>query len=182
MGAARRIAELREVDVDTLLEYAEDTSELLDYTAAQQQELLGRVWSAITEVTAGRKRAWMRESRLRRSADRLQRQAAQAVAAGRGEYARQAMAWRTTILHHVAELCAEQQALRATEERLSATARRLQDEIDAVRIRRETINGEYTAARAVPGPGRLQAQLNVISRQSAVDTAMIKIKDRTRAQ
>lgn len=171
MGAAHRIAELREVDVDALLEDAQDTGELLDYTAAQQQEMLGRIWSAITDVTAGRKRTRMRESRLRRSADRLQRQAGQAVAAGRGEFARQALAWRTTILHHVAELSAEQQALRATEERLSATARRLQDEIDAVRIHRETINGEYTAARAVTGHGRLQAQLDAMSRQSAVKTA-----------
>ena len=83
MDAAHRIAEFREVDVDALLERAEDTSELLDYTVAEQQELLGTIWSAITDVAADRKRARMREGRLRRSADRLQRQAGQAAAAGR---------------------------------------------------------------------------------------------------
>ena len=115
VDAAHRITELREVDVDALLGRAENTSELLDYTGAQQHELLGRVWIAITDVAASSKRTRMRESRLRRSADRLQRQAGQAAAAGREEYARQAMAWRGTILRHVAELTAEQAALRASE-------------------------------------------------------------------
>ena len=64
------------------------------------------------------------------------------------------MAWRTTILHHVAELTAEQAALRTSEERLSAIARRLQASIDASRIHRETISAEYTAAQAA-GPGQL---------------------------
>jgi len=160
VGAAHRIAELREVDVDALLEYAEDTGELLDYTIAQQQDLLGRIWSAITDVAAGRKRALMRESRLRRSADRLQRQAGQAVAGGRDGYARQAMAWRATILQHVAELTAEQAALRASEERLCATASRLQEEIEAFRIHREAINAEYTVAQAATGPGQLRGGIS----------------------
>jgi phage shock protein A len=155
VGAAHRIAELREVEVDALLECAEDTRELLDYTVAQQQELLGRIWSAFTDVAAGSKRALMRESRLRRSAERLQRQAGQALSGGRDDYARQAMAWRATILHHVAELTAEQAALKASEERLSATASRLQEEIEASRIHRETINAEYTTTQAITRPAQV---------------------------
>ena len=202
MDAAHRVAEFREVDVDALLERAEDTSELLDYTVAEQQELLGTIWTAITDVAADRKRARMREGRLRRSADRLQRQAGQAAAAGRPEYARQAMAWRATILRHVIELTAEQASLRASEVRLSDIARRLQASIDAGRIHRETISAEYTAAQAAPGPGRLltgstsepgprgaglasgrvHAQLEEISRRSAVEKAMAQIKERQRTQ
>ena len=202
MDAAHRVAEFREVDVDALLERAEDTSELLDYTVAEQQELLGTIWTAITDVAAGRKRAWMRERRLRRSADRLQRQAGQTAAAGRAEYARQAMAWRETILRHAAELTAEQATLRASEVRLSDIASRLQASIDACRIHRETISAEYTAAQAARGPGqllngntseagpsgtglaggRIQVQLEAISRRSAVEQAMAQIKDRRRAQ
>ena len=158
MDAAHRVAEFREVDVDALLERAEDTSELLDYTVAEQQELLGTIWTAITDVAADRKRARMREGRLRRSADRLQRQAGQAAAAGRPEYARQAMAWRATILRHVVELTAEQASLRTSEVRLSDIARQLQASIDARRIHRETISAEYTAAQAAVGPAAAQRQ------------------------
>ncbi len=174
VNAAHRTTELREIDVDALLGSAAATSELLDYTVAQQQELLGAVWSAITDVVADRKRARMRESRLRRSADRLQRQAGQAAAAGRAEYARQAMAWRTTILHHVAELAAEQAALRTSEERLAATARRLQASIEASRVHRETINAGYAAAQAA-GPGRpfLGNPREPAPRGTALDTSQL---------
>ncbi len=202
VDAAHRVAEFREVDVDALLGRAEDTSELLDYTVAEQQELLGTIWTAITDVAATRKRARMREGRLRRSADRLQRQAGQAAAAGRPEYARQAMAWRATILRHVVELTAEQATLRASEVRLSNIARRLQASIDACRIHRETIGAEYTAAQAVLGPGqllsgnssepgpngtgltsgRIHTQLEAISRRSAVDQAMAQIRERRRTR
>ena len=201
MDAAHRVAEFREVDVDALLERAEDTSDLLDHTSAEQQELLGTIWTAITDVAADRKRARMRERRLRRSADRLQRQAGQAAAAGRPEYARQAMAWRATILRHVVELTAEQASLRTSEVRLSDIARRLQASIDAGRIHRETISAQYSAAQAavgprlfsgsagVPGPGggglasgRIHAQLDEISMRSAVEKAMTQITDRRRTQ
>ncbi len=155
MGAAHRIAELREVDVDALLERAEETRERLDFTVAQQQDLLGRIWSAITDVTAGRERALMRERRLRRSADRLQRQAGQAVAGGRDDYARQAMAWRAMILHHVAELTAEQAVLRASEDRLSVIASQLQEQLEASRIHLETGSAEYTTTQPVTGRGQL---------------------------
>jgi phage shock protein A len=206
VNAADRITELREINVDALLGSAEATSELLDFTVAQQQELLGAVWSAITDVAAGRKRARTRESRLRRSADRLQRQAGQAAAAGRAEYARQAMAWRTTILHHVTELATEQAALRTSEERLATTARRLQASIEASRVHRETINAGYTAARSAglgqpfrgnarePAPrgtalntsqldtSQTRARLEVINRRSAVEKAMAQIEERRPAR
>ena len=198
VDAAHRITELREIDLDALLGRAEDVGELLDYTAAQQHELLGWLWTAITDVAASRKRSRMRESRLRRSADRLQRQAGQAAAAGRAEYARQAMAWRSTILRHVAELTAEQAALRVSEERLSDTVRRLQANIEASRVHREMISREYTAPQAATGQGQLlgglsaeprlggsavlrnqiQAQLDLISRRTALETAIAQIKGR----
>ncbi len=201
MDAAHRVAEFRDVDLDALLMRAEDTSELLDCTVAEQHELLGTIWAAITDVAAARKRARTREGRLRRSADRLQGQAGQAAAAGRAEYARQALAWRATILDHVAELTAEQAVLRASEVRLDASARRLQASIETCRIHRETISAEYTAAQAARGPwprtgkagkpgprgtglagGQMQVQLEAISRRSSIELALAQIKERRRAQ
>jgi hypothetical protein len=87
MGIGRRIAQLYEVKVNALLDRAEDPREALDYSYARQQELLLRIRRAITEVAAARTRAQMQESRLRRTAARLQRQARQAAAAGRDELA-----------------------------------------------------------------------------------------------
>src|ERR1019366_5346398 len=125
VGTARRVAALHEVDLDALLKGAEDPRVLFDYTIVQHQDLLCRIWSAITDVAAGRARAQMRESRLRRSAERLQGQAGQAASGGRDSYARQALAWRAIILRHAGELSAEQAALRARDEPLARARARV---------------------------------------------------------
>jgi phage shock protein A len=132
VDAARRSGELHEIDLGVLLERAEDPSEMLGYTAAERQELLTRVRQAISDVAASRERAQLRERRLRRSADRLQEQAWQALAAGRDDHARQVMAWQATIRLHITELNAEQAALHASQERLSVLAGELQEDMAAI--------------------------------------------------
>ncbi len=134
--------------MNALLDRAEDPREVLDYSYAQQQELLRRVRRQLADVAAARKRAGTQEARLRRSADRLHGQAEEAVAAHRDELARQALALRSAALDHAGDLRAGQGALHAAEERLASTARRLEAKIEAFRIRKETIKAEYTAARA----------------------------------
>ena len=148
MGVARRIAELHEVKMNAVLDRAEDPREMVDYSYAQLQELLAEVHRGAAEIAAGRRRAQMQVSGLQRSADQLQEQAEQAVAAGHEDLARQALARRTAILTQVADLRDQQTALRTEEAKLSAAARRLQAKIEAFRIQKETIKAAYTAARA----------------------------------
>ena len=155
MGIARRIAELYEIKVNALLDRVEDPREMLDYSYAQQQELLRKIQQQTTEVVASRHLAQMQEMRLQHSADRLQGQAEQAVAAGQEELARQALAWRSAILVHAEDLRAEQVALRADEEQLAASARRLQRTIEAFGLHKETIKASYTAARAAASVSRV---------------------------
>lgn len=71
-----------------------------------------RIRGAITDVAA-RKRAGMQDSQLRHTVGGLQRQARQAVAAGREELARQALALRMATLAHAGDVRAGQAALRA---------------------------------------------------------------------
>jgi len=177
MGIGRRIAELYEIKVNALLDRAEDPRELLDYSYARQLELLLRIRRAICDVAAARNRAGLQERQLRRSAGRLQRQARQAVAAGREELARQALALRTATLDHADDLTAEQGALRADEERLSAAARRLQAKIEAFRVHKETIKARYTAAEAATSAGLV---LGGISEEMGdVDMAARRAEDTT---
>ena len=87
MGVARRIAELYEVKMNAVLDRAEDPREMVDYSYAQLQELLAEVHRGAAEIAAGRRRAQMQVSGLQRSADQLQEQAEQAVAAGHEDLA-----------------------------------------------------------------------------------------------
>ncbi len=176
MGVARRIAELYEVKMNAVLDRAEDAREMVDYSYAQLQELMVEVHRGAAEIAAGRRRAQMQVSGLQRSADRLQQQAEQAVAVGREDLARQALARRTAILSQVADLCDQQTARRAEEAKLSAAARRLQAKIEAFRIQKETINAAYTAARAEAGIG--QAFTGISDEMGDVGAATRRAEDK----
>ncbi len=147
MGVARRIAELYEVKMNAVLDRATDPREMLDYSYDQLLDLLAEVRRAVADVKASRKAVELRVTGLQRAADRLEKQAEQAVAAGHEELARQALARRTAILDQVTEVRDQRAALRAEEDKLSATEQRLQAKIEAFRVRKETIKAAYTAAR-----------------------------------
>ncbi|HCU93331.1 MAG TPA: phage shock protein A [Actinobacteria bacterium] len=183
MGVARRIAELYEVKVNALLDRLEDPREMLDYSYAQQQAMLHRLQQQATEVAASRHLAQMQETQLQRSADRLQDQAEQAVAAGKEELARQALAWRSAILVHIDDLRAEQVALRADEEQLTASARRLQRKIEAFGLHKETIKASYTAAKAsasvsqlVGGATEEMGDVGIATRRAEETTARLQAR------
>jgi phage shock protein A len=148
VGIARRIAELYEAKMNAALDRATDPREMLDYSYVQMQDLLTDMRRGAAEIHASRKAAELQISELQRAADRLAEQAEQAVAAGREDLARQALARRTAILDQVADAHDEQAALRAEEEKLSAAQRRLEAKLGAFRIRKETLKATYTAARA----------------------------------
>jgi phage shock protein A len=146
VAEVRRSGELHDADLASLLRLAEDPRGLLGYTTGQRQELLAGLRLAISDIAARCEHAQLRERRLRKSADRLLEQAWQAVTAGRSDQARQVRAWHATIWQHAAELRAEQAVLHASQERLSAIARRLQDQPEVHRIGWEPRNGTERAA------------------------------------
>lgn len=148
MGVARRIAELYEIKMNAALDRATDPREMLDYSYTQLQDLLAEVRRGTAEIAASRIRAELQVRGLQRTADRLQEQAEQAVAADRDDLARQALARRTAVLTQLTGLRDEQSTLLAEEQELSAVERRLQTKIEAFRFQKETIKAAYTAARA----------------------------------
>ena len=176
MSIGRRIAQLYEVKVNALLDRAEDPREVLKYSYARQQELLPGIRRAITDVAAARTQAGIQEHQLRRAAARLQRQARQATAAGQDELARQALTLRTATLAQARDLRAEQAALRADEEKLSAAAGRLQAQIKTFAVHKEALKAQYTAAQAA---GASQAFGGIWEQMGEVDLATRRAEDTT---
>lgn len=148
MGVGRRIAELYAMKVNALLDSIEDPGELLDYSYGQQLDRLRRMRAAIAEVAAGRARAAAQEAELRRSARRLESQAAQAVTAGQDELGRQALRLRRQTLAHAEDLAVEQAGMHAEQERLDEAARRLEQRTEAFRQRKDVLRAAYTSAAA----------------------------------
>ncbi len=163
MDTGRHFADAHEAKVNALLDRAGDPRDLPGYSDPRQQELLRQIRRAITDVAAAGRRAAGHETQLRRSAGRLQRQARAAVAAGRDDLARPALALRSAILAQADDLSAAQAALRADEARLSAAVRRLQPKVEAFRLHQELRQARFTTAQAVnpagPPLGGISAEL-----------------------
>jgi phage shock protein A len=181
MGIARRIAELYQVKVNSLLDRAEDPREMVDYSYAQQQELLHRMHVAVADLATSRERARMQEAELRRSADRLGVQAEQAVVAGKDELGCDALRLRAETIAHADDLAAGQARLRAEEQQLIGAAQRLQARVEAFRYRKEALKAAYTAAEvaaAERSADRFWDERNIVeaSRRAEDQTATLRAR------
>lgn len=145
---AHRMATLFRIKANKALDQAEDPREVLDYSSARQQEMLQKVRRGVADVATSRKRIEVQINQLQQSADKLEGQAQQALAAGREDLAREALSRRTAVASQVADLRAQQASLRAEEEKLTLAAQRLQVKVDTFRTSKEAIKARYTAAEA----------------------------------
>ena len=174
---SRRIATLLHIKANKALDRAEDPRELLDYSYGKQLELLQKVRRGLADVATSRKRVETQAAQLDRSADTLQGQARQALAAGREDLAREALARRSAVASQVTDLQGQQAALQAEEEKLTLAAQRLQAKVDAFRVRKETIKAGYTAAEAQTRIG--EAVSGISEEMGDVGMAMQRAQDRT---
>lgn len=145
---AHRIAALFRIKANKALDKAEDPREVLDYSYAQQQEMLRKVQRGVADVATSRKRIELQISQLQQSGGKLEGQAQQALAAGREDLAREALTRRTAVASQVTDLETQQSSLQDQEEKLTLASQRLQAKVDAFRTRKETIKATYTAAEA----------------------------------
>ncbi|GHG02020.1 phage shock protein A [Streptomyces albogriseolus] len=145
---AHRIAALFRIKANKALDKAEDPREVLDYSYAQQQEMLRKVQRGVADVATSRKRIELQISQLQQSGGKLEGQARQALAAGREDLAREALTRRTAVASQVTDLETQQSSLQDQEEKLTLASQRLQAKVDAFRTRKETIKATYTAAEA----------------------------------
>ncbi|MGW7360831.1 PspA/IM30 family protein [Streptomyces sp. NPDC054802] len=145
---ARRIGDFFRIKANNALDRAEDPREVLDYSYGQQLEMLQRVRRGVADVATSRKRVELQATQLQQSTGKLQSQAQQALAVGREDLAREALARRTAVTSELTDLRDQQASLQEQEEKLTLAAQRLQSKVDSFRTRKETIKAGYTAAEA----------------------------------
>ncbi len=144
----RRIVDLFRIKANKALDRAEDPREVLDYSYQRQLEMLQRVRRGLTDVATSRKRVEVQAAQLRQSGDKLEKQAQQALGAGREDLAREALTRRTAVLDQIEDLDGQGATLQEQEEKLTVSAQRLQSQVETFRTRKETIKAGYTAAEA----------------------------------
>jgi phage shock protein A len=148
MGVMKRVSMLFRAKANKALDRMEDPRETLDYSYQTQLELLQKVRRGVADVATSRKRVELQINQLQQSSDKLDRQARDALAAGREDLARDALTRKAGVQSQMADLNTQYTALQGEEEKLTGASQRLQAKVDAFRTKKETIKATYTAAEA----------------------------------
>jgi phage shock protein A len=148
MGVMKRVTMVFRAKANKALDRMEDPRETLDYSYQQQLELLQRVRRGVADVATSRKRVELQINQLQQQSGRLDRQARDALSAGREDLAREALTRKSGLQSQLEGLNEQYASLQAEEEKLTQATQRLQTRVEQFRTRKETIKATYTAAEA----------------------------------
>jgi phage shock protein A len=177
MGVMKRVSLIFKSKANKALDRMEDPRETLDYSYQTQLELLQKVRRGVADVATSRKRIELQMNQLQQSSDKLDRQARDALAAGREDLARDALTRKGGVQGQLNDLNTQYTSLQAEEEKLTGASQRLQAKVDAFRTRKETIKATYTAAEAQT---RINEAFTGISEEmSDVGMAIQRAEDKT---
>jgi phage shock protein A len=148
MSVMKRVTLIFRSKANKALDKMEDPRETLDYSYQTQLELLQKVRRGVADVATSRKRVELQINQLQQSSNKLDRQARDALAAGREDLAREALQRKSGVSSQLVDLNTQYTSLQGEEEKLTGASQRLQAKVDAFRTRKETIKATYTAAEA----------------------------------
>ncbi|HVB42187.1 MAG TPA: PspA/IM30 family protein [Streptosporangiaceae bacterium] len=177
MGVMKRVSTIFRAKANKALDKMEDPRETLDYSYQTQLELLQKVRRGVADVATSRKRVELQMNQVQQQTDKLDRQAREALGAGREDLAREALQRKAGLQSQFNDLQTQYVSLQGEEEKLTAASQRLQAKVDAFRVRKETIKATYTAAEATT---RINEVFTGISEEmSDVGLAIQRAEDKT---
>src|SRR6266705_4839539 len=97
MSVMKRVSLIFKSKANRALDKMEDPRETLDYSYQTQLELLQKVRRGVADVATSRKRVELQMNQVQQSSDKLDRQARDALAAGREDLAREALSRRASV-------------------------------------------------------------------------------------
>jgi phage shock protein A len=169
--------------MNKIIDAAEDPRESLDYSYEKQLELLQNVKRGVVDVATSKKRLELQRGKLLQNADVLDKQAREAVRAGREDLARLALERKNAITSQIASLDQEIAGLEGEQEKLVAAEKRLSTKVEIFRTRKETIKAQYSAAEAqvkisesVSGISEEMADIGVSIERAENKTADLKAR------
>ena len=133
MGLFQRAHDIVEAKANRALDAAENPNEMLDLSYEKMLEQLTQVRRALVDIAASKKQIELQEDQLRHSIDHLQDQAKAALAAGKEDLAKEALARKATAQGQIDGMEPQRQQLDEQEQKLTATLNALQTRVNAFR-------------------------------------------------
>jgi phage shock protein A len=131
------------------LDAAENPNEMLDYSYEQMLDHITQVRRALVDITASKKQLELQEQQLQHSIDHLDDQAKAALAGGREDLAREALARKATAQQQINEMEPQRKQLDDEEQKMEQTLSTLQQRVNDFRSKKEVMKAQYTAASAM---------------------------------
>lgn len=153
-------------------------SERLDETYRQQTQLLQQVRRGYADVDTSRKRVELQLNQLRQQESQLDADARQAVAQGDDDKAREILGRKLQLEKAEADLADRHAALKTEQDRLQVSVTKVENDIEAFRVRKDTLNARRAAATARSEINSATKGINAAG--SEVGQAMSAAEQRTR--
>jgi phage shock protein A len=149
MGLFQRAHEIVEAKANKALDSAERPDEMLDLSYEKMLEQITQVKRSLVDIAASKKQLELQEQQLEHSVAHLQDQAKQALAAGRDDLAKEALARKATAQAQIDGLDPQHQQLVEEEDKLTQTLQVLQQRVNQFRSQKEVLKAQYTASKAM---------------------------------
>ena len=177
MGMFSRMSTIVKSKMNRILDSAEDPRETLDYSYEKQLEMLQNVKRGVVEMVTAKRRIQQQAAKVQENIARLERQARQALEAGREDLARLALQRKQNAVIELQGLDEQIAGMELEQEKLTAAEQRLQAKVDAFRNKKEIIKAQYSAAQAQV---RIGAALGGISEEMGdVSLAVQRAENKT---
>ena len=148
MGMLSRMSTVVKGKMNQMLDKAEDPRQTLDYAYEKQREMLRNVKRGVVEMVTTKRRLELQAAKVKESVTTLDKQARQALGAGREDLARLALQRKQTALIELEGLDQQVANLELEQEKLTTAEQRLQSKVESFRTRKEIIKAQYSAAQA----------------------------------
>jgi phage shock protein A len=176
-GLMSRASTVVKAKLSKLLDRAEDPTETLDYSYEKQLELLQNVKRGIADVVTAKKRLQLQTSQLEGSVVKLDKQARQALGAGREDLARAALERKSAVQQQLQGLDQQIAGLEDQQEKLVTSEKQLQAKIERFRSEKEVIKAQYSAAEAQVRIG--EAATGIGEQMADTGLAIQRARDKT---
>ena len=176
-GLMSRASTVVKAKLSKLLDRAEDPTETLDYSYEKQLELLQNVKRGIADVVTAKKRLQLQTSQLEQSVVKLDKQARQALGAGREDLARAALERKSAVQQQLQGLDLQVSQLEDQQDKLVTSEKQLQAKIERFRSEKEVIKAQYSAAEAQVRIG--EAATGIGEQMADTGLAIERARDKT---
>jgi phage shock protein A len=149
MGIFQRAHDIVQAKANKALDAAEKPDEMLDLSYEKMLEQITQVRRALVDIAGSKKQIELQEQQFQHTIDHLQDQAKAALAQGREDLAKEALARKATAQQQIDQMEPQRQQLEQEEGKLTQTLDALQKRVNDFRTQKETLKAQYTAAAAI---------------------------------